>query len=63
MGKNFNVVLPLADVTLGTLLLRDPAPRRATSLAAREIARRHSRFGRRLRERAEREQAEKANWP
>jgi hypothetical protein len=24
MGKNFNVVLPLADLFLGTLLLRSP---------------------------------------
>jgi hypothetical protein len=49
MGKNFNVVLPLADLVLGTLLLSDPAPKQVTTPAAREIARRHSRFGRRLR--------------
>jgi hypothetical protein len=50
MGKNFNVVLPLADLVLGTLLLRDPSAPRTTSPGARAIARRHSRFGRKLRE-------------
>jgi hypothetical protein len=50
MGKNFNVVLPLADFALGTLLLRDPAPPQTTSPSARTVARRHSRFGRKLRE-------------
>src|SRR2546425_11970980 len=49
MGKNFNVVCPLADLSLGTLVLRDSAPPRRTSPAARAIAQRHSRFGRRLR--------------
>jgi len=58
MGKNFNVVLPLADLTLGTLLLRDSAPARKTSDGARQVARRHSQFGRKLRE-----QAEKADRP
>jgi drug/metabolite transporter superfamily protein YnfA len=48
MGKNFNVVVPLADLVLGTLLLRDPSAPRTTSPAARAIARRHSRFGRKL---------------
>ena len=52
MGKNFNVVLPLADFSLGTLILRDADPPRTTSPAAREVARRHSRFGRKLREEA-----------
>jgi hypothetical protein len=52
MGKNFNVVLPLADLTLGTLILRDPEPARPTTPAAREIARRHSQFGKKLREQA-----------
>jgi hypothetical protein len=51
MGKNFNVVVPLADLVLGTLLLRDHAAPQTTSPSARTIARRHSRFGRRLRER------------
>jgi hypothetical protein len=50
MGKNFNVVLPLADFALGTLLLGNPTPEQVTSPAAREVARRHSRFGRKLRE-------------
>ncbi len=50
MGKNFNVVVPLADLVLGTLLLRDPEAPRTTPAAARTIARRHSRFGRKLRE-------------
>jgi len=50
MGKNFNVVVPLADLMLGTLMLRDPAPPQTTPPAARVIARRHSRYGRRLRE-------------
>jgi len=57
MGKNFNVVLPLADALFGTLLLADPAPPRPTSPAAREVARRHSNFGRELREREAREGA------
>jgi hypothetical protein len=50
MGKNYNVVFPLADFSLGTLILRDPDPPRTTSPSAREVARRHSRFGRKLRE-------------
>ena len=63
MGKNFNVVCPLADLSLGTLLLRDSAPPRRTSPAARAIARRHSRFGRRLREQGRGEPMEKAERP
>lgn len=50
MGTNFNVVFPLADWCLGTLILRDPEPKKSTGQAAREVARRHSIFGRRLRE-------------
>ncbi len=50
MGKNFNVVLPLADLWLGTLVLANPHPARATEPAAKQVARRHSRWGRRLRE-------------
>jgi len=50
MGKNFNVVLPLADLVLGTLVLRDPQPARVTEPAARQIARRHSAWGKRLRD-------------
>ena len=63
MGKNFNVVLPLADLSLGTLILRDTAPPRTTSPSAREVARRHSRFGRKLREQAAVEHVDEANQP
>ena len=49
MGKNFNVVLPLADLLLGTLVLADPLPPKVTEPAARVVARRHSRWGRRMR--------------
>ncbi len=49
MGRNFNVVLPLADLCLGTLMLRDPLRPRRTEPSARQIARRHSKFGQRLR--------------
>ncbi len=49
MGKNFNVVFPLADVLLGTLVLADPLPAKVTEPAAKQVARRHSRWGRRLR--------------
>ena len=52
MGKNFNVVLPLADLCLGTLVLTDPHPPRVTEPAARAVARRHSQWGKRLREEA-----------
>lgn len=51
MGSNFNVVMPLADLLLGTLILRDPLPAQPTGPGAKKIARRHSSFGRRLRER------------
>lgn len=50
MGKNFNVVLPLADLLLGTLVLTNPLPPRVTEPSARQVARRHSHWGRRLRE-------------
>jgi sterol desaturase/sphingolipid hydroxylase (fatty acid hydroxylase superfamily) len=53
MGKNFNVVLPLADLLLGTLVLTDPLPAKVTEPAARQVARRHSKWGQRLREEAE----------
>lgn len=49
MGKNFNVVFPLADLLLGTLVLADPHPPRHTEPAAKQVARRHSAWGRRLR--------------
>jgi hypothetical protein len=52
MGKNFNVVLPLADLMLGTLVVNDPHPSRPTEPAARTVARRHSAWGKRLREEA-----------
>jgi hypothetical protein len=50
MGKNFNVVLPVADMMFGTYIARDPQPARATEPGAKQVARRHSRFGRQLRE-------------
>ena len=53
MGKNFNVVLPLADLLLGTLVVADPLPPRVTEPAARVVARRHSQWGRRLRAEAD----------
>lgn len=49
MGKNFNVVFPLADFFLGTLVLTDPLPAKMTEPTAKNVARRHSRWGRRLR--------------
>jgi hypothetical protein len=60
MGKNFNVVLPLADFFLGTLLLRDPVPPQTTSPSARAVARRHSRVGRKLQEQASGTEASEA---
>lgn len=59
MGKNFNVVLPLADVVLGTMVWRDPEPPKPTPKAARELARRHSRFGSELRKRESSRSAER----
>ena len=53
MGKNFNVVFPLADWMLGTLVLTDPLPAKVTEPAARQVARRHSHWGKKLREEAE----------
>jgi hypothetical protein len=50
MGRNFNVVFPLADLVLGTLMLRDPHGPRVTEPAARRTARRHSNYGKQLRE-------------
>jgi len=46
------VVLPLADLLLGTLVLNDPQPARITEPAAKTVARRHSLWGKRLREEA-----------
>jgi hypothetical protein len=45
MNRNLNVLLPLADLLLGTLVTESP-PTGPTSGDARQIARRHSRFGR-----------------
>ena len=39
----------LADLCLGTLVLRDPHPPRMTEPAARQVARRHSQWGKQLR--------------
>ncbi len=48
MDRNLNVLLPLADLCLGTLVLQAPG-QPVTPESARTLARRHSRFGRRLR--------------
>ena len=49
MDRNLNVFLPIADFVLGTLVTRAPVPAPvATPEGARRLARRHSRFGRRL---------------
>jgi sterol desaturase/sphingolipid hydroxylase (fatty acid hydroxylase superfamily) len=45
MNRNLNVLLPLADLVLGTLVTKAPAPV-ATPESARQLARRHSRFAR-----------------
>ncbi len=45
MNRNLNVLVPLADLLLGTLVTEIP-PTGPTSGDARRIARRHSRFGR-----------------
>ena len=56
MNGNLNVFIPLADLILGTLELTVPAPA-STPASARELARRHSLYGRTLRSAdAEREQ-------
>lgn len=47
MNRNLNVLLPLADLVLGTLVTEMPAPM-ATPESARRIARKHSRYGRAL---------------
>lgn len=58
MGKNFNVVCPLADMILGTYIATNPVPARVTEPAARVVARRHSRWGERLRAEAQSGQSE-----
>lgn len=50
MDRNLNVLLPIADYVLGTLVTEMP-PSRETPEAARRLARRHSAFGKRLQER------------
>ncbi len=50
MNRNLNVLFPLADLVLGTLVTKMPAPQ-ATPASAREIARRHSQHQRRVNER------------
>ncbi|HLQ66539.1 MAG TPA: hypothetical protein VK123_04810 [Candidatus Limnocylindrales bacterium] len=47
MNRNLNVLLPLADLVLGTLVTEMPVVG-ATPRAARQMARRHSRFGRQI---------------
>jgi len=49
MDRNLNVLLPLADLILGTLVRETVMPV-TTPPTARTLARRHSRFGRRLEE-------------
>jgi hypothetical protein len=51
MDRNLNVLLPLADLCLGTLVTTMPAAT-PTPDAARKLARRHSKFGRRMRDQA-----------
>lgn len=45
MNRNLNVLLPLADLVLGTLVTEMPSSAK-TPEHARELARKHSRFGR-----------------
>jgi len=49
MNRNLNVLLPLADLCLGTLVTTMPAPK-STPKSARAMARRHSKVGKRLSE-------------
>src|SRR5262249_25230471 len=48
MDRNLNVLIPIADFMLGTLVTEMPPPA-VTPEAARRLARRHSEFGERLR--------------
>jgi len=52
MDRNLNVLLPVADWALGTLVTQAPPPV-PTPETARTLARRHSRFGERMRRAAE----------
>ena len=47
MNRNLNVLFPLADLVLGTLVTKMPAPQ-VTPASARELARRHSQNARRV---------------
>jgi len=47
MDRNLNVLVPLADLLLGTLVLETPEPA-VTPETARRLARRHSKYGRRF---------------
>jgi hypothetical protein len=47
MDRNLNVLLPIADFVIGTLVTEMPATA-ATPEGARRLARRHSRFGKRM---------------
>jgi len=49
MNRNLNVLLPLADLCLGTLVTTMPAPK-STPKSAPAMARRHSKVGKRLSE-------------
>ena len=49
MNRNLNVLVPLADLVLGTLVTKVPAPQ-ATPASARDLARRHSQFAKRRNE-------------
>jgi sterol desaturase/sphingolipid hydroxylase (fatty acid hydroxylase superfamily) len=48
MDRNLNVLLPVADFLLGSLAMKVEEPA-GTHEGARKLARRHSRFGERLR--------------
>ena len=47
MNRNLNVLLPLADLVLGTLVTEVPSPKK-TPESARQMARRHSVYGRKV---------------
>ena len=51
MDKNLNVLVPIGDFLLGSLVLEAPKPT-GTPEGARKLARRHSQYGKRLREEA-----------
>lgn len=48
MGRNLNVLLPIADIVLGTFVTEMPATG-PTPESARKVARRHSQFGKYIR--------------